>query len=174
MSSKKVVIFGAGYVGLSNAIILAQKHMVQLVDLSIEKVELINKGISPILDSDATDFLKNKDLKLEACTLAEVNFENVDYFLIATPTDYDPEKNYFDTSSVTSLIKLILTKNSENIIIIKSTVPVGFTSEQKVFNSKKIIFSPEFLREGRAVFDNLYPSRLLWVINRNRPKFLQM
>ena len=131
MSSKKVVIFGAGYVGLSNAIILAQKHMVQLVDLSIEKVELINKGISPILDSDATDFLKNKDLKLEACTLAEVNFENVDYFLIATPTDYDPEKNYFDTSSVTSLIKLILTKNSENIIIIKSTVPVGFTSEQK-------------------------------------------
>ncbi len=169
MSSKKVVIFGAGYVGLSNAIILAQKNTVQLVDLSKEKVRLINKGESPILDAEATDFLKNRDLKLEACTPSQVDFKNVDYFLIATPTDYDPEKNYFDTSSVTSLIELILTENNENFIVIKSTVPVGFTSEQKkVFESKNIIFSPEFLREGKAVFDNLYPSRI--VVGDKSPK----
>ena len=162
MSSYKIVIAGTGYVGLSNAILLSQHNEVYAVDIIEEKVNLINSGKSPIVDREIQEYLATKDLNLTATTDAKLAYENVDFVILSTPINYDPKMNYFDTSSVEAVIKLVLEYNPNATMIIKSTVPVGYTlSVREKFNTKNIIFSPEFLREGRALYDNLYPSRII-------------
>lgn len=157
----KIAIAGLGYVGLSNGLLLAQHNHVVAYDIVKEKVELINKGCSPIEDKEIKEFLVNDSLDFQATNLSKEAFQEADFIIVATPTNYDPKLNYFDTSTVEDAITKIREVNSEGIIVIKSTIPVGFTQKARSIYGEKIIFSPEFLREGKALYDNLYPSRII-------------
>lgn len=158
----KIAVAGVGYVGLSNAVLLSQYNHVVAFDISEERVDMVNRRISPIVDDEIERYLKEKELDIVATTNAEEAFSDAEFVIVSTPTDYDPNKSYFDTSSVESVIETVLTVNPSATIVIKSTVPVGYTSSvSEKFNCKNIIFSPEFLREGRALHDNLYPSRII-------------
>lgn len=158
----KIAVAGIGYVGLSNAILLAQHNEVTAVDVFQEKADMINNRKSPIIDKEIEEYLTTKDLNLKATTDGAAAYRDAEYIIIATPTNYDPDKNYFDTSSIESVIELVLQVNERAVMIIKSTVPVGYTKTvRERFDTDRIIFSPEFLREGRALYDNLYPSRII-------------
>lgn len=158
----KISVFGLGYVGLANALLLSQNEQVKAYDIVDEKIEMLQKGKSPIVDKEIETFLKRDDLQIEFTTSFEESVKFADYLLIATPTDYDEEKNYFNTSTVEDVIQRALDIRSDSTFIIKSTVPVGYTeSIRQKFGTNNIIFSPEFLREGKALYDDLYPSRII-------------
>ena len=171
---KKIAIAGTGYVGLSIATLLSQHHQVTAVDIIPEKVDLINNRKSPIIDKEIEEFLATKDLNLRATLNAEEAYTDADFVVIAAPTNYDSKKNFFDTSAVESVIQLVMKYNPNAIMVIKSTIPVGFTeSIRKKTGSKNILFSPEFLRESRALYDNLYPSRIIVGTDMNDPRLVE-
>lgn len=157
----KIAVVGTGYVGLSNAVLLAQKYEVKAVDIVQEKVDKINNRISPIEDKEIEEFLINKSLNLSATTDLKSAVMNANYVFIATPTDYDPQTNYFNTSSVDVVLEQVTKINSNALIVIKSTIPVGYTSSKVAQGFSNVVFVPEFLREGKALYDNLYPSRIV-------------
>ena len=158
----RIAIAGTGYVGLSMAVLLAQHNTVTAVDIVPEKADLINRRISPIADSEMQEYLSTRPLDLTATTDGDSAYRNADLVLISTPTNYDPDQNYFDTSSVESVIRQVMAVNPSAAVVIRSTVPVGFTESARVKHGcRRLLFSPEFLREGRALYDNLYPSRIV-------------
>lgn len=167
----KIAVAGTGYVGLSNAILLAQNNQVYAVDIIQEKVDLINNKKSPIVDKEISEYLATKKLDLTATTNSNLAYKDADFVIVSTPTNYDTEKNYFDTSSVEAVIKIVKDVNPNAIIVIKSTIPVGFTERiRKELDCKNILFSPEFLREGHALYDNLYPSRIVVSYPKDMPE----
>ena len=162
MLKYKICVVGTGYVGLSNAVLFARQHNVTSLDIDAKRVELINQRISPIVDEYIEKTLKSPDLNLTAMLDAQYAYQDADYIIVATPTNYDSETNYFDTSSIESVIEQIIPINPKATIIIKSTIPVGYTAQlKKKLNNEQILFAPEFLREGKALYDNLYPSRII-------------
>lgn len=170
----RIAIAGTGYVGLSMAVLLAQHNTVTAVDIVPEKADLINRRISPIADSEIQEYLSTRPLDLTATTDGDSAYRNADLVLISTPTNYDPDQNYFDTSSVESVIRQVMAVNPSAAVVIRSTVPVGFTESARIKHGcRRLLFSPEFLREGRALYDNLYPSRIVVGVSQNDSQLRQ-